>query len=228
MCGAPASSDAARCEHCGARLATVACPKCFGLIFAGAKFCSHCGSAISRAELQDAKPLPCPRCKKNMSPVMIGTSKVQECAECEGLWVDSSTFEQICLDSERQAAVLAIVEKIPANSIDIEKICYLPCPACRKLMNRVNFAHCSNVVVDVCKPHGTWFDQDELRKVIEFIRTGGMDKARQMEVEDLEDRRRAASGGQWTSLPPSPISENQSERVTGISVIGALLDSILG
>ena len=45
-------------------------------------------------------------------------------------------------------------------------------------MNRVNFADCSGVIIDVCHDHGTWFDRDELRRVIEFIRAGGMDLAR--------------------------------------------------
>src|SRR5881628_74928 len=50
MCGAAASSEATRCEHCGARLATVACPSCFGMIFVGSKFCPHCGAAAQRVE----------------------------------------------------------------------------------------------------------------------------------------------------------------------------------
>jgi len=38
MCGAAAPSDATSCEHCGARLATGACPSCFGMMFVGEKF----------------------------------------------------------------------------------------------------------------------------------------------------------------------------------------------
>lgn len=229
MCGAPASADSSRCEHCGARLATVACPRCFGLVFEGAKFCSHCGSPVNRIELAETKPLPCPRCRTKMASVLVGPSKVQECPKCEGLWVDNATFEEICTNTEKQAAVLAIAVTVPRESIDIEKVCYLPCPSCRKLMNRVNFSRCSNVVVDICKPHGTWFDRDELRKVVEFIRAGGIEKARALDVEDLEARRRAATAPQSPLLPPAPMSESDSsDRHAGISLIGALIDSILG
>jgi hypothetical protein len=56
-------------------------------------------------------------------------------------------------------------------------------------MNRVNFARCSGVIVDVCRLHGTWFDRDELRHIVEFIRGGGLDKARVIEIEELKRQR---------------------------------------
>jgi Zn-finger nucleic acid-binding protein len=56
-------------------------------------------------------------------------------------------------------------------------------------MNRVCFAHCSGVVVDVCKAHGTWFDKDELRRIVEFIRAGGLEQARADEIAELERKR---------------------------------------
>jgi Zn-finger nucleic acid-binding protein len=67
---------------------------------------------------------------------------------------------------------------------------YVPCPVCAQLMNRINFANCSNVVVDVCRDHGTWFDRDELRRIVEFIRGGGFDRAREKEIREIEEQRR--------------------------------------
>src|SRR6266704_3427907 len=78
-----------------------------------------------------------------------------------------------------------------ARGVELEKnIRYVPCPVCHQLMNRVNFAHCSNVIVDVCAKHGTWFDKDELRCIVEFIRSGCLEQARFREMEELEERRR--------------------------------------
>ena len=54
-------------------------------------------------------------------------------------------------------------------------------------MNRSNFAGCSGVVVDWCKAHGSWFDKDELRRIIEFIRAGGLRKAREREKQGLRE-----------------------------------------
>ena len=191
MCGAPASIDDPTCQHCGARLATVACPSCFGMMFIGEKFCSHCGALAQRQETEDGKKEICPRCKVEMNAVVIGKSHLHECPRCEGVWVDADTLHQICVDQEEQTAVLGIAAPVEhTQSIDLtEKIRYIPCPICGELMNRVNFANCSNVIVDVCRQHGTWFDRDELRRIVEFIRSGGMMKAREAELDRLEERK---------------------------------------
>lgn len=202
MCGASASTDATRCEHCGARLATIACPSCFGMMFVGQKFCPHCGARADRTELENAASRLCPRCQAAMNAVQLGNIDLLECPRCEGIWVDKLSLEQICADRERQAAVLGMPSQLPQDLVgNIEqKIRYLPCPVCRKLMNRVNFARCSHVVVDVCSQHGTWFDKDELRRIVEFIRAGGLEQARAKELAELEEQRRALKAEQMARV----------------------------
>src|SRR4051812_43321923 len=68
-------------------------------------------------------------------------------------------------------------------------------PRVKNLMNRVNFAHTSGVIVDVCTKHGTWFDADELRRVLEFITSGGLEAARARELRQTP-----------ISSPPVPAS----------------------
>jgi Zn-finger nucleic acid-binding protein len=231
MCGAPASSDATCCEHCGARLATVACPSCFSLIFQGAKFCSHCGAKVDRTEVSTESKSKCPRCKTDMDAVVIGKTHLRECPKCEGIWADSDSLQEICADREDQAAVLGMPTLLQAGApVDLEaNIRYLPCPVCSTLMNRVNFARCSGVVVDVCRQHGTWFDKDELRRIVEFIRAGGFEKERLREIDELQTRRReleatrqnmGAEGAFDSSCP------DHSDRNLGISLIGSVLQSI--
>jgi Zn-finger nucleic acid-binding protein len=204
-CGAPVSSDATQCEHCGARLAMVACPSCFGMVFAGAKFCSHCGAAIAREEVAATTTELCPRCKVNMDAVMIGKENLRECPHCEGIWVDMASLQRICADREEQAAVLGNAAPLPTADGTSENIRYLPCPVCNTLMNRVNFAHCSHVIVDVCRAHGTWFDKDELRRIVEFIRAGGLDIAREQEIADLDQKERAMRAAQLGLPLDSPL-----------------------
>jgi Zn-finger nucleic acid-binding protein len=196
MCGAAVSTESTRCEHCGARLATVACPSCFGMMFVGEKFCSHCGAKADRVEIADAKPELCPRCRVEMNAVVIGGSNLRECARCEGIWADTETLHKICEDKEKQSAVLGVASPVAApDTLELEtNIHYIPCPVCGKLMNRVNFANCSHVVVNVCSAHGTWFDRDELRRIVEFIQAGGLLKARAQEIADLERERREVEG----------------------------------
>jgi Zn-finger nucleic acid-binding protein len=233
MCGASASSDATRCGHCGARLATVACPSCFGMTFVGSKFCSHCGAKLNRKDIGENEPLPCPRCRTEMKAVVLGTTNLRECPRCQGLWADTASVEQICADREKQASILGMPSEIPLSESGAveEKVRYLPCPECQKLMHRINFARLSNVVVDVCKGHGTWFDRDELRRIVEFIRAGGLDSARAREIDELEARRRQLSAAQFSQSAwdtrPGNEAFSYADRESGFSIAASLLKSFL-
>lgn len=165
-----------------------------------------------------------------MEAVTVGSTALRECPKCEGLWVDAATLEHICAERERQAEVLGMTQPAqgPAIGFIEAKVRYLPCPECRKLMNRVNFAKFSNVIVDVCKSHGTWFDRDELRRVVEFIRSGGLDTARHREIEELEARRQqiesAETAGAWDA--PMPEREVEATHQDGITLIAHALRSV--
>jgi Zn-finger nucleic acid-binding protein len=164
-----------------------------------------------------------------MVEILVGSTRLKECPKGEGVWVDGVTLQQICNDREKQAAVLGMGgATIPVPSADLENIRYRPCPVCGKLMNRVNFAHCSHVIVDVCMAHGTWCDRDELRQIVEFIRGGGLETARARQIEELEQRRRqinaTIAAGSWnnqdTPRQPSSFSD------LGLDVAADFLKSI--
>jgi len=182
---------------------------------------------------EDATPKPCPRCSVPMKAVTIGAADVRECPKCEGLWADKDTLQRICDDRERQAAVLGLPSVVPTDAAGQweSNIRYVPCPVCKVLMNRVNFARCSKVIVDVCAQHGSWFDKDELRRIVEFIRAGGIDKARAREIEELERRRRdlttaQASGGSMGKVMDLPDPTYDAAGL-GIRIAASVLDAFL-
>ena len=175
----------------------------------GSKFCSHCGSEYERAEESGETPERCPRCRVTMQFVAVGSARLSECVECAGVWAGVSAFEKICADREQQAAVLGTASPEPASSVDVlkqGKVRYVPCPICKQLMNRINFARCSGVIVDICKGHGTWFDHDELRQIVEFIRKGGLDAARSREKAHLEEERRMLAQQQLAVSMGRPLA----------------------
>jgi Zn-finger nucleic acid-binding protein len=230
MCGAAAASDATHCEHCGARLATVACPSCFGMLFAGQEHCPHCGAKAGRQDSSAPfQPEPCPRCKTMLEAVFIGGGHLRECPRCEGIWTNAETLQQMCASREEQAAVLGMATHLPSNEgVAIEKhIRYLPCPVCGNLMNRVNFANFSGVIVDVCLAHSTWFDRDELRRIVEFIRGGGLEKAKEREIAELEERRRAAMAQIPGGHSISPTFDDDIRYGAVSAVAQAVIDLLL-
>lgn len=189
-CGAGVSSDKTLCRFCRSRLKTMACPSCLGLMFVGSNFCVHCGKKVIQAQNFAEKDLgDCPRCKIKLIILQIEEIVLRECERCEGLWVDVETFEEICANHEEQAAVLRVIEQ-NFHNLHPPKIRYVPCPDCKTLMNRNNFASSSGVIIDLCRQHGVWFDADELPKIIEFIRKGGLDHQRRKEKLQLEEQRK--------------------------------------
>ena len=154
------------------------------------KHCPFCGAEAARAVQGRPAPLKCPRCDISLVQVEVGGIDLGECQRCGGVWVDKSAFQKICEDREEQEAVLGMALPVVAESL--EKAgpghrMYIPCPCCGNLMNRLNFAGCSGVVIDWCKQHGSWFDYQELGQIVNFIRDGGLKKSRERELEKIRE-----------------------------------------
>jgi Zn-finger nucleic acid-binding protein len=197
-CGAGVMSDAVRCIFCHTRLKTMACPKCLGLMFQGSKHCPKCGEeAVAAQPIPDEKLGDCPRCKVRLSVLQIDRIMLRECERCEGLWSDAETFENICADRESHAAVMQWSKANPNEIAQNNKIQYVPCPDCKQLMNRNNFARSSGVIIDICKSHGVWFDAEELPRIIDFIHAGGLDRARKKEKMQLDEDKRELREAQY-------------------------------
>jgi Zn-finger nucleic acid-binding protein len=194
-CGAAINSDATVCRYCGTRLATISCPHCFGMMFVGSKFCPHCG-VKAEIPVEIGPALPCPNCNVLMQHIMLKGTPLQECQQCFGLWVDSTSFDRICADREKQADVLSLSPLEQAEALKPHMIPgpvrYRPCPRCGQLMNRFNFGHVSGVIIDKCAEHGVWFDRDELRRIVDFIQAGGLEMVKQRESAAQTARAREA------------------------------------
>ena len=58
-----------------------------------------------------------------------------------------------------------------------------------------NFAGCSGVIVDECRSHGVWFDAGELARIMQFIREGGLDRARARRDQRFNEAHRLKTFG---------------------------------
>jgi Zn-finger nucleic acid-binding protein len=194
-CGGPAGPGDAACRYCHAALATVSCPACFALMFDGAAYCPSCGARRARASGAPVQA-PCPSCRGVMRDVTVGATALLECERCRGMWIDAATFEHICASRETQGAVLHQWPSPARPAGGAAQIRYRKCVACGKMMNRLNFGRLSGTVVDVCKGHGTFLDAGELHLIVAFIKAGGLDRARQREIEDLKEEQRRLQAAQ--------------------------------
>lgn len=237
-CGAPAAADAAACDYCGSPLATVTCGSCFAPMFVGSRFCAHCGAEATRELVDDGRELACPRCRAPLQALRLATTSARECAACGGLWLDPDALQRLADGREAHSAVIAtLAARVASAAVAPDMVRYIPCPTCAKLMNRVNFARASGVILDICRTHGVWLDRGELQRVLQFIEDGGLARARDHEREQLADERRrltamianpnGARDADMTSLALHQSRRHDSDAVPD-GIFAHLLTDLLG
>lgn len=121
-----------------------------------------------------------------MHDVQIGDTGLMECEKCHAMWLDTATFEHVCADHDAQMAVLGQYGTPPPKGAAAD-VRYRRCVACGKMMNRLNFGRVSGTIIDVCKGHGVFLDAGELHQIVTFLQSGGLDRARQQQIEDLKE-----------------------------------------
>lgn len=193
-CGANLVEGAKSCGYCNAELAledrglSSICPGCWARLPSRAKHCLECGLAI---EPQALTALPsasaCPRCKSRLRARVVETYSIVECTSCAGLWFSPGTLDRLCERADEEGLASRVLgSPVGVATVGPEVVRYLPCVVCKDLMIRRNFAQCSGVILDLCRKHGLWLDRGELERVLEFVRKGGLLKARERELDRLK------------------------------------------
>ena len=117
----------------------------------------------------------CPKCTTALQTALRDGVDVDTCSGCKGVWVDRIEQKDL-LKIKPEAFTMDDLENFRTlyqSSVTLETVRYYPCAVCGEMMNRVNYASFSNVVVDRCRDHGDWYDAGELEKVREFVSLGG-------------------------------------------------------
>lgn len=127
----------------------------------------------------------CPRCSHSLKVVVQSGAEVDFCPACHGVWVEHLEEKQV-LEIKPESFSLDELNRLRKHYVSlgrVEKVCYVPCPVCKALMNRKIWGGCSGIVVDVCSEHGTWYDAKELEKVKEYVRFGGVEYEKMVKVD---------------------------------------------
>lgn len=180
-CGGDVAESARTCGYCKVELATVRCHHCYAMNAARSAHCSGCGRELGLSPVGTDDERKCPTCKTSLLAFSGTGGVLLDCSSCGGQFVEHELLASL-LES-REVTGLAVPRRVRRASLELGSVRYVPCPACRELMNRKNFGGASGVVVDVCRAHGTWFEVGELPAVLAFVETGGLVATRQQERE---------------------------------------------
>ncbi|HKO92026.1 MAG TPA: zf-TFIIB domain-containing protein [Polyangiaceae bacterium] len=116
--------------------------------------------------------MSCPHCKVELQTMT--TNGALSCSQCGGGFCSREALVKLL--SQVEISPPAGVYARASLSLS-GPVRYIACPVCSELMLRRNFGETSGVVIDVCTPHGVWFDRGELGKILEFCASGELAKA---------------------------------------------------
>jgi Zn-finger nucleic acid-binding protein len=197
------------------------CSNCAAPLPQGSILCEYCGSrndidlkGVNYYTTHEAdSERICPRCGINLETIDLklnGKFLIERCGQCLGLFFDPGELEAL-LDAT-VSNVFTVNKGMLENISSIKRcsdygISYIPCPVCKKLMNRVNFGAKSGVIVDRCKEHGVWLDGGELRHLFEWMKAGGkiLDQQLKEEKKRLDEQQEKEKN--YLPPPSSSVGE---------------------
>ncbi len=192
-CGGNLEKGQPTCLYCGALVdlsssrLTAYCTHCLSMSKENARFCSGCGKPlVAQLKCPEQAEELCPRCTIPMRVRDLESHQVEECPVCLGLFVSVNAFESLVKKQEIRASEQVGSDGASRASLNIEAVTYIKCPKCQGVMNRMNYARFSGVIVDYCRKHGYWLDNGELEKIADFVASGGLVKKYQVEMEEAK------------------------------------------
>lgn len=107
----------------------------------------------------------CPRCKAALFATTVHEVTLLGCGLCGGIFLDNDGSTYVTRRADPEIAKLAdrAATHGAGRLVDLraERV---ECPVCATTMGRVR---AGGIDLDVCAAHGTWFDRDELHRVID-------------------------------------------------------------
>ena len=106
----------------------------------------------------------CPECAAPLVAFELRGVEIDHCVDCGGTWLDAGELEMITeLAGAQSGGVSRALSRAKSGERGRRK-----CPRCTRRLQLVAVGDESPVELDRCpKGHGLWFDQGELRAVIE-------------------------------------------------------------
>jgi Zn-finger nucleic acid-binding protein len=109
----------------------------------------------------------CPRCAASLTAARSEGIRVDGCAACGGVWLASEDAQEMMRTKNRAAASLAA---LASRNATVRSVATAPirCLVCDEQLERV-IVPPTDIEIDVCKAHGTWFDRAELERIVDSL-----------------------------------------------------------
>lgn len=120
------------------------------------------GTLNTGAMSQPKKAIRCPKCEAVMAPVFFDAVKVDQCRQCQGIWLASSALE--ALRSLSGSESIDTGDARVGRALDAQQ--GVRCPVCEEPMARVPDHIKQHVWYESCRAcKGVFLDAGELREL---------------------------------------------------------------
>jgi Zn-finger nucleic acid-binding protein len=168
--------------------------------------------------------LVCPRCDKGLAPFTAFEAQLHRCESCEGVWVPSAFVAALANKPELRARLMPLAKRTAGSAAtEVSPALAKPahCATCRAQLARFEAGGASKIFLDTCsKGHGTWFDKDELGRVVAFLQANP--KAELAAPKPAQPQR-----GHQLKKPPATSSSSSDDDGAGevaVAVLAVVLD----
>jgi Zn-finger nucleic acid-binding protein len=122
---------------------------------------------------------------------------IHGCGMCGGIWLDNAASKVVVERMEPIALDLADSASSRAQHTVDKTETGIPCAVCGQAMQRTRVAQ-ATVDVDICPEHGTWFDCDEMQRVMRsFDRARWSRSSVERPEQDIDEWARQVRGTDW-------------------------------
>lgn len=123
--------------------------------------------SLSPTELTGAARL-CPTCSKSMMTLKVGSTEIDECRNCGGIWLDDQEIETLARTARLPHNLL---NRYPVGEHSMQNLPgERPCPACDN--SRLVSVPYLGVPVEMCREcHGFWLEHGVLKRVLKAKRS---------------------------------------------------------
>ena len=152
----------------------------------------------------------CPRCELALAPRHVADVTIDECGACGGVFVPGALMPRFLDGLDLGGEVIATFP--PGTPANAERQLYVKCPKCAQRMHRRLFAKRAKVILDICRHHGIWFDEHELRAIAVFGSRGG--------VSEMPDPPHAKPGAVDDAAPEDRVGVLRSAMIWLLDAFG--------
>jgi Zn-finger nucleic acid-binding protein len=162
--------------------------------------------------------LICPRCDLALASFSAFEAQLHRCERCDGVWVPTKFVVALAKKPELRARLMPLARRTAGTVLsEVTPALAKPafCAACRAKLARFEAGGSSRVFLDTCKAHGTWFDKDELGRVVAFLHANPKAELAAPEPEKAK-RGRLTKAKKPTSSSSTWGDNNDAEVAVGV------------